>query len=906
MSPSRGRRTHSSSPKRKPLHERSPSQNNARSLSSRSRPSIRIVEDDAWISQSRVYGKNPFPNRSSQILLPGSAHGWSRPSSVSDRRLSSSASTTTSFNESLVPRPLQPLKAARASGSTNFSEGDTLIDTSLTSFKRFSQRSTTPTTPTFAEGEILEEKLGAVIEEKDAKEHRYSTIRPIISSSPASSDRASSSLDENVTRLAPSSGSSSDSVRTLTPYKRDDGDDTSSTNYEVIASSPPHPVDPSSYRGLQEASTAKKLPKPIFPPAENASAQSLSDLSFISSYISIDEPLQSSSPSPNPQDDIRSAIASGSPVQQPTLRPRSTSASYVSELEAEDLSNLSTLSASPHMLDAPGREHWTPRLSPAHLDSEPSTSQSRTADLSSRNRQATTATIGSIATSAEHAPLYPTSDVSIAKPAPLFQRNGRSFTPDSQELQESDDTVPELYSPPLRTVRSNRSFFSVFSNAESRPSSASGSVFERGSFMESNFFPAWARSYYRRDSSSLPSSDSTTTLSLPIVYMPTPTGSRINTAIPPPTPSGPSRTPSLDYVPATLHHPRKRPRQPQHPRGQRPPTSESVVSFVEPEIERPLPAIPVLPPPATVNDPPRQPKGPRPQPRGGPQRPVSTRASHRSGIRNTLRHSSSGRFTWTPRLAHDRRSAGVLSAMPAPSLASSLGSFSKLFGEPGHRQIALFVVGFAIPFAWMLAAFLPLPAKPADDDVEGGVAAQHRREQEWRQARMSQLSQLGGMTMVIDPEGRSEVVVHGNGTETRHSVSAAELGRTLDSSTQPMEPPQAARENSAVQMQSAFMHSWFGGELEKLELRRRYAKAQWWRRLNRIMSIIGLLVLGAVVSLPSRKNLLSEMLTGPHRLPSSLLRSSFTYDRYPHTSPYLSRFILSPYCYLMSQYAEML
>ncbi|KAI0117615.1 hypothetical protein F4776DRAFT_273923 [Hypoxylon sp. NC0597] len=63
---------------------------------------------------------------------------------------------------------------------------------------------------------------------------------------------------------------------------------------------------------------------------------------------------------------------------------------------------------------------------------------------------------------------------------------------------------------------------------------------------------------------------------------------------------------------------------------------------------------------------------------------------------------------WSPHLRLDTRNSGF-SVWNAPSVTWSADS-----GVFGRRniQVVLFVAGFLIPFAWMIAAFLPLPPKP--------------------------------------------------------------------------------------------------------------------------------------------------------------------------------------------------
>ncbi|XXG96710.1 ERMES complex subunit mmm1 [Hypoxylon texense] len=63
---------------------------------------------------------------------------------------------------------------------------------------------------------------------------------------------------------------------------------------------------------------------------------------------------------------------------------------------------------------------------------------------------------------------------------------------------------------------------------------------------------------------------------------------------------------------------------------------------------------------------------------------------------------------WSPHLRLDTR-ASRFSIWNAPSVTWSADS--GVFGKR-NIQVVLFVLGFVIPFAWMIAAFLPLPPKP--------------------------------------------------------------------------------------------------------------------------------------------------------------------------------------------------
>ncbi|KAH7038009.1 uncharacterized protein B0I36DRAFT_73975 [Microdochium trichocladiopsis] len=125
---------------------------------------------------------------------------------------------------------------------------------------------------------------------------------------------------------------------------------------------------------------------------------------------------------------------------------------------------------------------------------------------------------------------------------------------------------------------------------------------------------------------------------------------------------------------------------------------------------------------------------------------------------------------WSPHLKVDRRST-LYNAWAPPSVAWSAES-----GALGRRniQIILFVVGFVLPFAWMIGAFLPLPvavhlksANPDDSQTELGAPVQEK-----------------------------------------------------------------IRDDQHFAFDDA-----------------QYQSARWWRNLNRVMSIVGILVLGAVAAL---------------------------------------------------------
>ncbi|KAI0816658.1 hypothetical protein GGR55DRAFT_247800 [Xylaria sp. FL0064] len=127
---------------------------------------------------------------------------------------------------------------------------------------------------------------------------------------------------------------------------------------------------------------------------------------------------------------------------------------------------------------------------------------------------------------------------------------------------------------------------------------------------------------------------------------------------------------------------------------------------------------------------------------------------------------------WSPHLRPDNRASGYSIWQPPSATWSTENS---MFGRR-NIQVVLFVLGFVFPFAWMIAAFLPLPANPRSD--------------------MEELGKSIAQSQTPDDSGP--------------------------------EPPY--RRVTPVD-----------------DIR--YQSARWWRNLNRYMSIIGLLILGAIAAL---------------------------------------------------------
>lgn len=128
---------------------------------------------------------------------------------------------------------------------------------------------------------------------------------------------------------------------------------------------------------------------------------------------------------------------------------------------------------------------------------------------------------------------------------------------------------------------------------------------------------------------------------------------------------------------------------------------------------------------------------------------------------------------WSPHLQRDRR-ASRYSIWQPPSTTWSHDN--GLFGRR-NIQILLFSIGFVFPFAWIIAAFLPLPQIPHLNMLDGG------------------------------------------------DHSTTDFGIHEDAEPEALRRPIMPIDD--IQFQSA----------------------RWWRNVNRFMSIIGLLIIGAIIAL---------------------------------------------------------
>lgn len=243
------------------------------------------------------------------------------------------------------------------------------------------------------------------------------------------------------------------------------------------------------------------------------------------------------------------------------------------------------------------------------------------------------------------------------------------------DQNESSDRLAELGHMQARPKASG--FFSIVSSSD-RSNSLKGSlrrVTSNSSIASSIGIPAWARRYYSQIGSMAalqPSSDPiSSSTSLPTT----------------------SASPPTDHFPLGIFRPRTR-------------TQERRQRLAMEQTSGPLSSNP-----------------PRPQPANLPLDPTDPRA-HWAGVEQRaldeqLRNPTRGRIAneWSPHLHYDNR-AGI-HARRNMWHAPSLDEQGEGFLTRRNAQVIAFIVGFVLPLAWFVAAFLPLPPKPLNqEDLE--------------------------------------------------------------------------------------------------------------------------------------------------------------------------------------------
>ncbi|KAF2734146.1 hypothetical protein EJ04DRAFT_564435 [Polyplosphaeria fusca] len=517
------------SPRRRPLHDRSNSQTNQYSG-----PTIRIVEDPG----TDVYSKTPFPSQPSQILPARIRPGYSfedRGRRVSDGSYVANAVAKFETSHTLAPKPLQHKKAIRQSTSTRDSDADTVVASSFSpsASSRFSQGTTPPSSPS----DVSHQEKGLEVLEELSSQPSRSTIRAVIPSSSSGGDPLEGHA--LTPRASAASLASTASTDTLTHRRSDHKRDSSSTS-RPLPLEHKHTLSSGSDHQKQASSTNKAPRRPILKPSTESFA--ISDTSEVS-----DLPRSSTQSSPTLHDARQVSLASGVRVHFPVVRAPSANSLWA---ESQNIPSIST-----RMNTHPTQVHrWGSQLSTIQSESEHgSRSVERTSQSidglshsishdghsgngrapASRRRQ----TISSMSSSDNISSDY--AESSVVVPLPLFSPVTRPSNDDRDSTDERHDTVSPLQSPPLRTKRSflrRRD-----SDSSLRPSSSQSDL----STFISTTIPAWARVYYRRGSLGAPDSASASTDSF-----------RIPTAQ-----SGRTSTPSEGNFPLSIYRPRNRPHQ---------------------------------------------------------------------------------------------------------------------------------------------------------------------------------------------------------------------------------------------------------------------------------------------------------------------------------------------------------
>ncbi|KAI9657028.1 MAG: hypothetical protein M1821_003194 [Bathelium mastoideum] len=788
-SPSPKRPPHGSPIKRKPLHPRTASQTNEHPAT------IRLVHDPEAVDEpdSAIYAQNPFPKKPSQVFHPSLSRKrvpQDRDRHVSDAAPPENPPASSLRIDSLLPAPLHPKTSIRGSTSTITSDIKSRPDKDSS----FSPSSSRLPSATFSAP--LSEELDVSGQEENEGDDAAAIpadIRPILPTLISQLDRELSS------RASETSLASSITSDTLSAPLQPQPNSSGPVNADACASSTSlvipernsnRPLTARSRGSQRSITTPLAYPRPIL----KRSADSIASRTLLS-QASIERLRAFSNPSAPWHAALQATLNSGVRVQYPTVKPPPTAGSWAS-IEADTPPPITVPKRRSLRMNerSAGPSQWGTRpLSTIPSESErasvPFTEGSgvTTQGSSPIERRRTRGSLGS-------------SFMLNATPEELgdLSRNlGKQ--PARRDHDEDHDTVGELSAPYMRMQRSGS--HARFSDPLIRPeSSLSDKQSKRssyGSYVAATL-PDWAKRYYslgERTSliiTGLPNS-STTSLS----------SNRLNTAD-----TNRSGSPDATNIPFNIFHPRKRPRI-------QPPTTP-------PPDDLSTDADPSTAGGATPSKSAKSPAhGTRADPlRSHPHRdslaitPADAPVPPPHERLSVLRPLGPRRISvpFSPHLRHDRRStataltgrsgAGVdgggggrvstyrLSAWRAPSL-EEVGAGCGWVWSPEGRQVVLFTAGFLVPFAWWLGAVLPLPR--LSGSREGG----RQRQSE------SQMEQVGGRGW---EEG-------GPRTRSQLDVEAAIVDEV--------------------------------GSLEE----RKYEKARWWRGANRVMSVVGVVVVAVIIAL---------------------------------------------------------
>lgn len=311
--------------------------------------------------------------------------------------------------------------------------------------------------------------------------------------------------------------------------------------------------------------------------------------------------------------------------------------------------------------------------------------------------------------------------LSLEPPSAAFARNGRHHSQssirhigDQDEYGDGITDMQDLRTRPSRTRLNSTGPYSLSSSDNGRTSTMRSTASSRANSLLAASIPQWARLYYgsgERRGIGAPGSSIEGT------------DSRVS--------SFRSGSPNTDHFPLGIYSPRRRPREGLAQQGQGSRDSMAITP--------------------------------------APQRDSQGRIMQERYSRRLRTWSMSS--MWSPHLRHDRRAINRSAWVPPSVTWSTEG------GAFGRRniQVVMFIMGFIFPFAWMIAAFLPLPPNPMRE----------MRERD---------------------------------TSTSNLDSSNEAVNEYARHVRPMDEA-------------------------------RYESARWWRQLNRIMSFIGMLIIGTIITL---------------------------------------------------------
>ena len=788
------------SPPRKPLHERSDSQNNEQA-----RPTLRIIGDP----EAHIYSSTPFPTHPSHILSPKLSRNHVSPGGSGGSRVSDMDPPTPNFEHSV--------DASASSAEQN----RTLAPHAQDSKNEHSEQNDTkglwrpmesyqPTQPGADDVSVDEDSMLDVILERrgngqstddDASSSEDIVALPPVPSAASTPGHAPATPDIKLptgplpndpnysNRSVSSAGSSGTVVRTKVR------DRPTRASYSAFPS-PLRPTSSKSNSSRGSFSTPikpKKVPEPVSP-VSPASPYSLGSLSNQSNPDLNVLPL-----SLHKRSQTQLSVNAGPSIQYSTIRPPTASGSFA------EISNVPQRPPKAH--DQTPR--WNPHLST--VESEGTDEMLSAGPWSPR--------YSGHPSLSSHPPHESPSSAPISRfSVPRNRSPQRDITNTSTIRvveEESDDRLLAL--PPIPSSQGSSDPLSVSRQSskksrkrKSRPDLHHTRRSSKGSFF-ANSIPTWARHYYSRSRQHIPTPrDTSNESSEPNVDAPTESSlppqssahsaAQSNASRPPTSSSRPKTGSSKKSRSPSIFRPRNRPR-----------------GFGSHRRTRSIPINRISPDEINV---------------------VEVRGSQRP-----MRKPSS---VWSPHLWHDRRGNRVRrSVFMAPSLDEK--AEGRGLGKR-NIQIWLFAGGFIVPpgksfrphltqvpsanahdadrttTAWFLASFLPLPPRPLLNAKGKSSTAMPmpRHEHHPSLTRHSTTLPRGPLTpgLQLPPDNqlrRATIYDRYIGTSGGKRVSR-DMEKDLEAALAPVDEA-------------------------------RYENARWWRNLNRVMCLLGVALVALVITL---------------------------------------------------------